>query len=96
MKIWPSLVLVAKPGYYSVGLTYAGIGRLRWSITLEANSESIQNEQNSSHIYGTFPIGWLFFPYRGKFSVSVHCTSTGDPLESVSLASIYFYPAHII
>jgi len=89
-------VLVAKPGYYSVGLTYAGIGRLRWSITLEANSESIQNEQNSSHIYGTFPIGWLFFPYRGKFSVSVHCTSTGDPLESVSLASIYFYPAHII
>jgi alpha-L-fucosidase len=89
-------VLVAKPGYYSVGLTYAGIGRLRWSITLQASSESIQNEQTSSHIYGTFPIGWLFFPHKGKFSVSVHCTSTGDSLESVSLASIYFYPVHIM
>jgi alpha-L-fucosidase len=89
-------VLVANQGYYSVGLAYSGIGRLRWKITLESSSESIQNEQASSHIYDKFPIGWLFFPHKGRFSVSVHCTSTEDALESASLASIFFHPVHII
>lgn len=82
-------VNVFKPGDYRVDLTYAGKGRLVWGIDIEGG-EHIQNEQNSSHNYQEFPIGWINFPKPGKYSVSVSCLE-GDA-ESASLKSIRFTP----
>ena len=67
---WEVDVLV--PGEYQVSLNYAGEGRLVWHVGVEGG-ESIQNQQNSSHNYQTFPIGWLNFPKSGRYRVSVQC-----------------------
>ena len=61
---WEVDVLV--PGEYQVSLNYAGEGRLVWSVGVDGG-ESIQNQQNSSHNYQTFPIGWLHFPKSGRY-----------------------------
>ena len=50
-------VNVLKPGDYCVHLTYSGEGRLVWAVDIEGG-EHIQNQQNSSHNYQRFPIGW--------------------------------------
>ncbi|TWU35037.1 alpha-L-fucosidase [Novipirellula artificiosorum] len=78
---------VLEPGDYNVELTYAGEGRLVWSVSIEGG-ESIQNQQNSSHNYQAFPIGWIHFPKPGRYNVFVKCVE-GD-LESASLKSIDF------
>lgn len=80
---------VYQPGVYNVSLTYAGIGRLVWSVAIEGG-EKIQNQQNSSHNYQSFPIGWLNFPEPGRYKVSVKCLD-GD-IESASLKAIEFEP----
>lgn len=77
---------VLEPGYYQVDLTYAGEGRLVWSVTTSAG-EHIQNQQNASHIYQRFPIGWLKFDGAGRFKISVSCLE-GD-LEKASLKAIH-------
>ena len=82
---WEVDVLV--PGVYDVGLTYSGEGRLVWSVAIE-NGERIQNQQNSSHNYQQFPIGWVNFPKSGRYQVSASCVE-GD-LETASLESIHF------
>ncbi|MCF7972228.1 MAG: alpha-L-fucosidase [Phycisphaerae bacterium] len=80
---------VLEPGYYSVDLTYAGEGRIVWGIDIEGG-EHIQNQQNSSHNYQRFPIGWINFPKAGKYTVSVSCLE-GD-LTEASLKAIHFTP----
>jgi len=84
-------VEVLKPGDYNVELTYAGEGRLVWGVAVE-NGESIQNQQNSSHNYQKFPIGWVKFPEAGRYQVSVSLMD-GDA-KKASLKSIHFAPAH--
>ena len=79
---------VLKAGDYNVGLTYAGEGRLVWGVDVEGG-EHIQNQQNSSHNYQEFPIGWINFPKPGKYKVSVSCLE-GDCTTS-SLKSIQFH-----
>ena len=59
---WTVNVLV--PGDYIVDLTYSGEGRLVWGVAIE-NGEHIQNQQNSSHNYQRFPIGWINFSGAG-------------------------------
>jgi alpha-L-fucosidase len=78
---------VLEPGYYQVDLTYSGEGRIVWSVGVE-NGDRIQNQQNSSHNYQAFPIGWLHFPEAGRHRVSVSCLE-GD-LEQASLKAIQF------
>lgn len=56
---------VIQPGDYQVDLTYAGENRLVWSVAVEGG-ETIQNQQNASHNYQSFPIGWLNFPRPGQ------------------------------
>ena len=86
-------VNVLAPGDYIVDLTYSGEGRLVWGVTIE-NGEHIQNQQNSSHNYQRFPIGWINFPGPGTYKISVSCLE-GD-LSKASLKSIHFTPVHDI
>jgi alpha-L-fucosidase len=80
---------VIEPGDYNVELTYAGEGRLVWSVSVEGG-ETIQNQQNSSHNYQTFPIGWIHFSKRGRTEVAVSCLEGNLP--SASLKAIRFCP----
>lgn len=80
---------VLKPGNYQVDLTYAGENPLVWRVAVEGG-ETIQNQQNASHNYQSFPIGWLTFPKPGKYKVSVGCLDGN--LETASLKSICFTP----
>ena len=65
-------VEVLEPGDYQADLTYAGEGRLVWRVAVEGG-QAIQNQQNASHNYQRFPIGWLRFPKPGRYKVSVSC-----------------------
>jgi alpha-L-fucosidase len=78
---------VLKAGSYQVDLTYAGEGRLVWGVSVEGG-QSIRNQQNSSHNYQSFPIGWIEFPHAGRYQVSVSCLE-GDT-GTASLKAIAF------
>ncbi|WP_411826080.1 alpha-L-fucosidase [Luteolibacter sp. AS25] len=78
---------VLEPGDYQVELRYAGEGRLVWKVEIEGG-EAIQNEQNSSHNYASFPIGWLNFPKAGKYTVSASCIE--GERKTAGLAGISF------
>ncbi len=80
-------VNVLEPGEYEVELTYAGSGRLVWSVESD-EGERIQNQQNSSHIFSSYPIGWISFHSPGIHKVTV-CLVEGDPIKS-ELAAIKF------
>ncbi|MDB4766396.1 alpha-L-fucosidase, partial [bacterium] len=80
---------VHKAGDYSVSLTYSGEGRLVWGVGVEGGQQ-IQNQQNSSHNYQSFPIGWLNFPEPGRYTVKVKCLE-GEK-ETASLSAIHFEP----
>jgi alpha-L-fucosidase len=80
---------VFEPGYYNVDLTYSGEGRIVWGVDV-AGGQHIQNQQNSSHNYQKFPIGWINFPEAGRHTVSVSCLE-GD-LAQASLKAIHFTP----
>ncbi len=80
---------VLEPGDYNVELTYSGEGRLVWGVTVEGG-EHIQNQQNSSHNYQQFPIGWINFPKAGRYQVSASCLEGN--MQSASLKAIRFTP----
>jgi alpha-L-fucosidase len=87
--VWEVDVLV--PGEYDVALTYTGEGRLVWGVDV-VGGEHIRNQQNASHNYQKFPIGWLRFPAPGKYKVAVSCLE--GKIESAKLNSICFTPLH--
>jgi len=78
---------ILEPGYYQVDLTYRGESRVVWAVDIEGG-ERIQNQQNSSHNYQTFPIGWLHFSETGRHTVGVSCLDGN--LEKASLNAIHF------
>jgi len=78
---------VLEPGAYQVDLTYAGEGRLVWGVSV-VGGESIENQQNSSHNYQSFPIGWLEFPESGRYKVRASCLD--GEVDSASLSAIGF------
>lgn len=80
---------VLKPGDYDASLTYTGNGRLVWGVGIEGG-EHIQNEQNASHNYQEFPIGWLNFPEAGRYTISVSCLEGN--LDKASLKSLHLRP----
>ncbi len=80
-------VEVLKSGYYNVDLTYNGEGRIVWGVDV-AGGQHIQNQQNSSHNYQKFPIGWINFPESGRYTVSVSCIEGN--LAEASLKAIHF------
>jgi alpha-L-fucosidase len=70
-----------------VELTYAGSGRLVWSVESDEGCK-LQNQQNSSHIFSSYPMGWMNFKTPGLHKVSVSLVD-GDPMLS-ELAAIKF------
>ena len=78
-------------GDYNVDLTYSGEGRVVWGVGVEGG-EYIQNQQNSSHNYQEFSIGWINFSKPGKYKVAVTCLE-GD-CKTSSLKAIRFTPVH--
>ncbi|MDX2431097.1 MAG: alpha-L-fucosidase [Bacteroides sp.] len=82
-------VNVLEPGEYEVELVYTGSGRLVWSVESD-EGEKVQNQQNSSHIFSSYPIGWIDFSSPGIHKVSVSLVE-GDPITS-ELAGINFTP----
>ncbi|TWT71356.1 alpha-L-fucosidase [Crateriforma conspicua] len=84
---------VHRAGTYQVDLVYSGTGRLVWQVGIDGG-EKIQNQQNASHNYQAFPIGWLSFPEPGTYSVFARCID-GD-VESASLKSIQFDPVELM
>jgi alpha-L-fucosidase len=82
-------VNVQSPGDYLVELTYSGKGRLVWSVETDEHAK-IKNQQNSSEIYNTLPIGWIRFEKPGKHTVSVSLLE--GIKESASLTAINFKP----
>ncbi len=82
-------IKVFKPGVYFVELNYAGAGRLVWSVESDEGA-FIQNQQNASHIYSTYPMGWMQFDKPGIHKISVSLVD-GDP-DTSELAGIRFTP----
>ena len=82
-------VNVLKPGNYQVDLTYAGETRLVWTVAVDGG-QAILNQQNASHNYQAFQIGWLNFPKPGKYKVNVSCIEGNT--KTASLKSVSFTP----
>ena len=81
---------ILTPGKYQVDLTYAGEERLVWGVEVEGG-EMIQNQQNSSHNYQSFPIGWLEFSKPGRYKINVSClegNTTTATLKSISFLRV--------
>ncbi|MDQ8183093.1 alpha-L-fucosidase [Pelagicoccus sp. SDUM812005] len=71
---------VQEAGFYHVELNYKGDSRLVWKVETEEGSW-IQNQQNASHVYHTFPMGQLEFKKPGKRKIRVSLVE-GDPAKS--------------
>jgi len=82
-------VEVLVPGDYNASLSYTGVGRLVWAVEVESG-ERIQNQQNSSHNFQEFPIGWINFPKAGKYKVKVSCLEGGE--NHASLNALHLEP----
>ena len=80
---------VAEAGEYNIDLKYRGEGRVVWGVSVQGG-EKIQNQQNSSHNYQSFPIGWINFPKPGQYKIDVTCIEGN--FEASSLTSINFTP----
>lgn len=76
---------VFEPGYYMIEMKYSGTERTVWRVTLDENT-FIQNQQNASHVYHTYDMGWLNIEEAGKHQISVSLID-GD-FEKTSLESI--------
>ena len=61
---------VLQPGDYHVELSYSREGSLVWGVDAEGGQQ-IQNQQNSSHNYQRFPMGWIHFAAPGCYKVGV-------------------------
>lgn len=85
--VWEVDVLL--PGDYNVTLNYSGEGRLVWGVGV-VGGEHIQNQQNASHNYQEFPIGWLHFPKAGRYRIAVSCLE--GETKSARLKSIQLKP----
>lgn len=82
-------VNIKEAGTYHIDLTYSGQGRMVWSITTD-EGYTIQNQQNSSHIYTKFPIGWIKFDKPGKHTITAKVVEGN--FENASLSSISITP----
>lgn len=80
---------VIRPGYYQVELSYSGEGRVVWKIAQE-KGPMVQNQQNSSAVYGWYPMGWMYFEKPGRYHISVSLQEGNR--EKVSLSGIRFTP----
>lgn len=85
--IWE--VDVPQTGYYQVELEYTGEGRIVWQV-IGSDGVIVQNQQNSSHLYDFYPMGWISFTQAGKQNIKVKLVE-GD-FTKASLSGIRFTP----
>lgn len=81
--------IMKEAGAYHIDLTYSGQGRLVWGVATD-EGYAIQNQQNASHIYAKYPIGWVKFDKPGKHTITVRLVE-GDP-EKASLTVLSVTP----
>ena len=62
--------VVKDPGYYQVALKYKGKDRKVWRATTD-EGHLVQNQQNASGVYASYPIGWVQFDRPGRHSLQV-------------------------
>ncbi|NDP21059.1 MAG: alpha-L-fucosidase [Paludibacter sp.] len=78
-----------RSGYYKIDISYTGVGKIVWKVRTD-EGEEIQNQQNSSHIYSSFPIGWIKINKPGKHNITV--TLEDGNRESASVNGIKITP----
>ena len=83
-------VMVAAPGDYHLELTYKGSGRTAWRIETDEGVK-LQNQQNASPVYHSYPFGLLTFKQPGKHTISVSPAEGNS--NKASLESIHLTPA---
>ena len=62
--------VIKDPGYYQIKLKYKGKDRKVWKISTD-EGRFIQNQQNASEVYTTYPIGWVKFDRPGRHTLQV-------------------------
>ena len=85
-------VIIKDPGFYSIDLTYSGEGRYVWQVSSD-EGHAIQNQQNSSHIYTKFPLGWIKIDKPGKRTITVKILE--GSFEKASLTGISITPVKL-
>jgi alpha-L-fucosidase len=83
---------VKEPGRYLVELTFAGNGPRVWGLET-GEGYKIRNQQNSSSIQHTQPMGWITFKQAGKQTIKVGIVD--KTLENTSLSAIKITPVYI-
>jgi alpha-L-fucosidase len=82
-------VEVCEAGDYRMELIYKGEGRLAWRLETDEGIK-LQNQQNASPVYHTYPMGLLTFSKPGKHTISVSLVE-GDR-EKASLEAVRLSP----
>ena len=62
--------VIKDPGYYQIALKYKGKDRKVWKISTD-EGRFIQNQQNASEVFTTYPIGWVKFDRPGRHTLQV-------------------------
>jgi alpha-L-fucosidase len=79
--------IVKEAGTYHIDLIYSGQGRLVWEVTTD-EGYSIRNQQNSSHIYTRYPIGWVKFNKPGKHTITTRLLEGKQDRASLTTLSV--------
>ena len=81
--------VIKNPGYYQIRLKYKGKDRKVWKISTD-EGHFIQNQQNASEVYATYPIGWVKFDRPGTHSLQVEMVNGFK--EKTSLIGLEIIP----
>jgi alpha-L-fucosidase len=74
---------IAQAGDYIVGLNTAGDGKLVWSVETDEGA-IIKNQQPSTSLYATRPVGWITFHSSGKHTITVKLVEGKPEISSLS------------
>ena len=80
-------VNIKDAGTYHIDLTYSGQGRMVWGVSTDENY-SIRNQQNSSHIYTKYQMGWIKFDKPGKHFITAEFLEGNTASASLSAITI--------
>lgn len=77
--------VIKDPGYYQVELKYKGKDRKVWKVSTD-EGRFIQNQQNASEVYTTYPIGWIKFDRPGRHTLRVGMVSGFKDTNLIEMA----------
>lgn len=83
--------VIKDPGYYQVVLKYTGKDRKVWKVSSD-EGHFVQNQQDASNVYTSYPIGWLKFDRPGRHSLQVEML---DGLKETSLIEMSLIPVRL-